>query len=148
MEQKLSTYYELAAPQCSAEEFDGEIVAINLDSGIYFSMKAPASWIFLDLSAGHSLETVLSFFNTETNLYSATEKFISEVISAGLLRQRSVSSTPETPPQLASVPTTDLASPLLESFGDMQSLLLLDPVHDVDEKLGWPVVSPSGSEKS
>ena len=144
----MSTYYELAAPQCSAEEFDGEIVAINLDSGIYFSMKAPASWMFLDLCAGHSVETVLSFFNTETNLYSAAEIFISEVISAGLLRERTVSSTPEAPPHLASVPTVDLVPPLLESFGDMQSLLLLDPVHDVDEKLGWPVVSPSGSDKS
>ena len=144
----MSTFYELAVPQCSAEEFDGEIVAINLDSGIYFSMKAPASWMFLDLCAGHSVETVLSYFNAETNLYAAADTFIHEVVSAGLLRARSVTSAPEAPPQLASVPTAEFVLPLLESFGDMQSLLLLDPVHDVDEKLGWPAVPASGSTNS
>lgn len=144
----MSIFYELAAPQCSAEEFDGEIVAINLDSGIYFSMKAPASWIFLDLCAGHSVQTVLSFFNADTNLYAAVDTFIREVVLAGLLRKRSVTSAPETPPHLASVPPTDLVPPILESFGDMQSLLLLDPVHDIDEKLGWPAVPASDSTHS
>lgn len=58
----MPTFYELAVPECSAEEFDGEIVAINLDSGIYFSLKAPASWVFSDLCQGHSVEKVMSFF--------------------------------------------------------------------------------------
>ncbi len=29
-------------------------------------------------------------------------------------------------------------SPVLETFSDMQEILLLDPVHDVD-KAGWPI---------
>jgi hypothetical protein len=29
------------------------------------------------------------------------------------------------------------AAPVLEKFTDMEAMLLLDPVHDVDEK-GWP----------
>jgi hypothetical protein len=29
-------------------------------------------------------------------------------------------------------------SPVIETFSDMQEILLLDPVHDVD-KAGWPI---------
>lgn len=31
--------------------------------------------------------------------------------------------------------------PVLEVFADMQDLLLLDPIHDIDE-VGWPVARP------
>jgi hypothetical protein len=30
--------------------------------------------------------------------------------------------------------------PRLESYGDMQSLLLLDPVHEVEQDVGWPKI--------
>jgi len=33
-------------------------------------------------------------------------------------------------------------APRLEKFTDLQTLLLLDPIHDVDEQ-GWPRVAPS-----
>jgi hypothetical protein len=139
----LQTFYELAAPQCSAEEFDGEIVAINLDSGIYFSMKAPASWIFSDLCRGHSVETMINVLSTKGNLDLTLDAFIHELVTAGLLRIKEGGAEPNDEPILASVPVESLTQPVLESFGDMQSLLLLDPVHDVDEKLGWPASTAS-----
>ncbi len=33
------------------------------------------------------------------------------------------------------------APPALETYTDMQELLLLDPIHDVDET-GWPAARP------
>lgn len=139
----MSTFYELAAPQCSAEEFDGEVVAINLDNGIYFSMKTPGSWIFLDLCAGHSVETILNIFKTNNDLCLSVDAFILEVVSAGLLRAKDSVREPSDVPFLASVSIDSLNSPVLESFGDMQSLLLLDPVHDIDETIGWPSLPAS-----
>lgn len=141
----MPTFYELAAPECSAEEFDGEIVAINLDSGIYFSLKAPASWIFSDLCQGHSVEKVRSFFSFNNDLCLVVDEFISELVKVGLLRKKDLASGPNDEPYLYSVPFESLTRPVLESFGDMQSLLLLDPVHDVDENLGWPVQPASAS---
>lgn len=137
----MPTFYELAAPQCSAEEFDGEIVAINLDSGIYFSMKEPASWIFSDLCRGHSSEMIIDIFSSSKNLHLAVDGFICELATAGLIRTREGGCEPIEAPFLASISIANLTPPILESFGDMQSLLLLDPVHDVDAELGWPVSS-------
>ena len=34
--------------------------------------------------------------------------------------------------------------PALERFTDMEDLLLLDPVHDVEE-MGWPHVNPNAA---
>jgi hypothetical protein len=137
----VSTFYELATPQCSAEEFDGEIVAINLDSGIYFSMKAPASWIFSDLCRDYSVETILNTLPSKNDLHLTVDKFIRELVTAGLIRPKEGCVEPNDAPFLASVPIENLTRPVLEPFGDMQSLLLLDPVHDVDEAMGWPVLS-------
>jgi len=41
---------------------------------------------------------------------------------------------------------TVFAPPVLEVYTDMQDLLLLDPIHDVDETVGWP--SPKPPEES
>lgn len=144
----MSTFYELASPQCSAEEFDGEIVAINLDSGIYFSMKAPASWVFSDLCRGHSAERITDIFSGNTDLHLAVDAFIRELVAAGLIRNKDTNAEPNEEPCLVSVPIESLTRPVLESFGDMQSLLLLDPVHEVDEKLGWPVPSASDTSRN
>ena len=36
-----------------------------------------------------------------------------------------------------------LAAPVLNKYSDMQDLLLLDPIHDVDEEAGWPTNKPN-----
>ena len=144
----MPTYYELAVPQCSSEEFDGEIVAINLDSGIYFSMKEPASWIFSDLCRGHSSEKIADIFSSNRHLHLAVDAFILELATAGLIRKSEVACMTNEAPFLASIAIENLSHPVLESFGDMQSLLLLDPVHDVDAELGWPVPPESGVSRN
>jgi hypothetical protein len=41
-------------------------------------------------------------------------------------------------PSKVAAATETMQPPVLEPFGDMQDLLLLDPVHEVDEDAGWP----------
>lgn len=137
----MQTFLELASPQCSAEEFDGEIVALNLDTGIYFSMKDTASWIFSDLCKGYSVEEILKTTIAGTPIHNAVDAFIRDLRTAGLLRLRSEVAHPNGESNLLSASLETLQPPVLESFGDMQSLLLLDPVHEVDEKMGWPKFS-------
>ena len=142
----MSTILELASPQCSAEEFDGEIVALNLDTGMYFSMSGVAGRIFTDLTNGHSVETLLALAAPESEIGKGVAAFISELQSAGLLRSRSApEGSPTAPLTLSAELLAGAVTPVLESFGDMQSLLLLDPVHEVDELVGWPKAPDSDS---
>ncbi len=46
----------------------------------------------------------------------------------------------EAPPPAAPGPVGDWAEPQLQSFSDMQELLLLDPVHEIElDANGWPI---------
>lgn len=128
------TFLEVNTPSCSAEDFDGEIVAINLDTGRYFSIKDSAGVIWQDLAAGHAVETILAAIGDDAGLAEATREYISELQAEGLLRLAAEPVAATTPIQM----TLDMALPLLDAFGDMESLLLLDPVHEVDESVGWP----------
>src|ERR1035438_9324549 len=49
-----SDRFELASPRCVAEDFGGEIVAINLDNGRYYSLRGFAFAVWHDLLAGHT----------------------------------------------------------------------------------------------
>lgn len=134
----MSTILELASPQCSAEEFDGEIVALNLETGMYYSMSGLAGRIFNDLANGHSAETLRELADSASAMQEDVDVFIRALREAGLLRLRTTPGAPAAPLTVSAELLGASASPVLESFGDMQSLLLLDPVHEVDELVGWP----------
>ena len=129
------TYLEVAVPRCSAEDFDGEIVAINLDTGRYFSIKDAAAMVWHDLADGHALETIRAALGDDTALVAALDQYVAELSAEGLMRPANAPAAPEAPLQSA----PGMAAPSLESFGDMESLLLLDPVHEVDDSEGWPL---------
>ena len=139
-----STTLQVALPQCAAEDFDGEIVAMHLDTGMYFSMKDTAAVIWRDLAAGYSVESLLKLADGNGDFARAVERFIEDVLTAGLMRKVPAASAPSEPPGLRSAIAGGAAAPLLEAFGDMQKLLLLDPVHEVDETTGWPARAKNG----
>jgi hypothetical protein len=132
------TILEVAAPDCAAEDFDGEIVAMHLDTGMYFSMADTAALIWRDLAAGHSAESLVRLAGQNNELANAVERFVVELVDAGLMRKTSVAPTALEPAQFGAVTAGGAGLPVLEAFGDMKKLLLLDPVHDVDQTAGWP----------
>ena len=128
------THLEIAVPNCSAEDFDGEIVAINLETGRYFSIRDSAALIWNDLVAGHTVEAIGAAVATDAALAAATEQYVSDLLKEGLMRAKGAPGAPGT----ALLSSPGMGQPVLESFGDMESLLLLDPVHEVDDTEGWP----------
>lgn len=132
------TVLEIADPQCVAEEFDGEIVAINLDTGLYFSMKATGALVWRELVAGRSVESLLKDAGDDAAMTEAVRRFASDLQEGGLMRISTRTEVEFLNSELVSLRT--MQPPLLESFGDMQSLLLLDPVHEVEQEVGWPKI--------
>lgn len=132
-----ATFLELALPHCSADDFDGEIVAINLDTGIYYSVKGAAALVWNDLIDGHSVEALLERTQGNDQIHAAMAPFVDELVATGLMRHSSIARQPTGPARIATA-AASMDAPVLEPFGDMQDLLLLDPVHEVDEQVGWP----------
>jgi hypothetical protein len=133
-----NTILEVAAPQCVAQDFEGEIIALNLASGTYYSMRDLGAVLWRDLAAGHSVESLAALAATSVGGQPVLD-FAANAESQGLMRRASGAAAPSGEPQIAAAHAAGVAQQLVfEVFDDMKSLILLDPVHEVDDARGWP----------
>jgi hypothetical protein len=133
--------YELNEPAVVAETIDGEAVVINLERGIYFSIKDCGLAIWTDMLSGEETSAIAdrlrSHFGTQhPNVDEEVASFIKQLIDEQLVRPRL---RPSDGTALAAL-DAGYSAPTLDKYTDMEALLLLDPIHDVDEA-GWPTRS-------
>ncbi len=132
--------FEIAAPEVLAEDFGGEIVAINMENGRYYSLRGLAYAIWGDLVAGHGAADIRDAITAvDYSLGVASAAFIQRLSEEGLVRIRDASAAPTAPLASASAAHAGMAAPQVETFDDMADLIKADPIHDVDEEFGWPV---------
>lgn len=134
--------YRLNAPEVVSETLDGEALIVHLGTGSYFSCRGAAEAIWAQLMAGRTAaeaaETLAAHYGSPATLGADVERFLGEVLAEALLvpSDAAAGGTPETTPS-----TTSYERPELSKYTDMQELLALDPVHDVDQEEGWPVLN-------
>lgn len=132
----------IAVPAVTHERLDDEVIAINLDTGIYYALVGPAAdvWSSFDPPASvvNVAETLARRYRVEAERMTAdVEAFARRLEDAGLLvadaddRRAPPSPLPPLPPG------AEWMIPELEEYRDMADLVLLDPIHQVDES-GWP----------
>ena len=131
--------YELADPSTiSASVFDDEIVIANFSTGVYYSLRFAAAEIWLGLMAGVAAERIIQAIAPHCT--GAPQALMNEAWS--LIRtlegeQLIISVERKADETWAPRPMyRPYEAPCLESFTDMEDLLLLDPIHDVG-KTGW-----------
>jgi hypothetical protein len=124
----------------SASVFDDEIVVANFSTGTYYSLRFAAAEIWLGLMAGVPAEQVVQAIAPHCT--SSPQVFENEAWSfiKTLEEQALIKAVDRTAADAGWAPRPmfrPYAAPLLETFKDMEDLLLLDPIHDVG-KTGWP----------
>ena len=119
--------YEIAAPDVIAESLDGEVLIVNLATGVYFRGDSEAAHAWTAVTSGS--------LPASGNGSSAAhlKAFVDELVAEGLIRERPATDPPM--PEPAELPTGPFR---LERFEDLQDMLALDPIHDVDPNTGWP----------
>jgi hypothetical protein len=132
--------FEPDSPNVLAEDFGGEIVAIHLASGRYYSLRGLAQTIWTDLGAGHTAKAIeQGVASANAELGAATAAFIVRLQAEGLIRARATTADATAPLTSLAAAQAGAARPELESFDDMADLIKADPIHEVDEAFGWPV---------
>lgn len=135
--------FRVNTPTVTHETIDGEAVIINLDSGNYYSLVDAGSFIWSIVERGASTSEVQQLVQ-QTYQGNATEidRGVQELLAQ--LQQENLIVPVDGATDLTEVlPSRNghekplFNAPLLNKFSDMQELLLLDPIHDVDEA-GWP----------
>jgi hypothetical protein len=133
------SYFRTDVPDTASEVFDGEVVIAHYGTGLYFSISPAGALIWQGL--GHGLtaaETAVwladHFASDAVAIPAQVEAFV-----ASLVEKQLVLPVAERE-KVGTLPAIGLAAwqePAIDSFDDLQELLLLDPVHDVTEA-GWP----------
>lgn len=135
-----TTFLRVAAPNCVADDFGGEIVALNLESGFYFSLRDLAAAVWRDLAAGHAVEVVLSTLaGHEPQLAEDATRLIERIRAEGLMQPAIDIVPPEGEPSVATFIASGTKALAIDSYDDLRDLVLADPIHEVDEQAGWPV---------
>lgn len=136
-----TTVLEIAAPHCVAQDFDGEIVVLNMANGTYYSVRDLGAVLWRDLAAGHPVEALSELAAGTLGGPQPVLDFAAKATAEGLLRQAANGAPSLGQPQIATAVAAG-GSPALtfEVYEDMKSLILLDPVHEVDDTRGWPVL--------
>jgi hypothetical protein len=142
---KPSDRFQINSPAVVSEIIDGEAVIMNLKSGHYFSIQGSGARIWDWIGEGHSLDVVIdctkrSFVADAADVETSVLRFVDDLLQHELIRENDeVDGTADAPPAPRQVngDSTPFEIPVVEAFNDMQDLLLLDPIHDVDEA-GWP----------
>ncbi|MCL4395731.1 MAG: PqqD family protein [Chloroflexi bacterium] len=127
------------------ELFDDEVIAVNLDTGSYFSLDRSAAFIWKILVQGAApaqvaRQVAARYSGDADAMAKSVEQFLSELERESLL----VCVPGETEAAGSAVPAggkIPYESPVLQKYTDMEELLLIDPIHEVDE-MGWPSARP------
>ncbi|MGH2632322.1 MAG: PqqD family protein [Tepidiformaceae bacterium] len=136
-------------PNVVDETLDGEALIVNLGTGVYYSIASTGEVIWRMLVEGMPPAAVTShlqamFDVTEHTAADSVAGFVEELLAEELLVPGE-DGAPKTgianSTDAIDGPRAAFVLPELKRYADMQDLLLLDPVHDVDER-GWPEALP------
>jgi hypothetical protein len=143
-----NTCLRINAPQVIHETIDGEVIVINLTTGNYYSVKGSGAAVWGALQGSPpSVDELVSllqpaFDAPADDVDAGVRAFVDDLFAEGLVVRDDA--TPNTPPtgDDATLPAgQEFERPRLEKYTDMQDLVLLDPVHEVDQT-GWPHPRP------
>ncbi|HUF08092.1 MAG TPA: PqqD family protein [Rhodothermales bacterium] len=140
-----STFSVSIRPHVAHENFDGEVIILNLNIGLYHALNETAGFIWSRMADHEPTESIVQEMASEygISVEVARAMFLSFV---GAIEHEELvdvkGSRPEGAAQhegqtrKAGAPVT---WPVMDTYRDMQHALVLDPIHEVDES-GWPVV--------
>jgi hypothetical protein len=140
-----SQTYQIDRTKIIFEQFDDETVLVNTDSGYYYSLSPSGSEILHLLENGCAAgDLVPSLFGNSAEMCQqqiAINSFIERLIGESILVERSPDEHKHANGEQGTPlygHGSDYAPPLLERFDDVRDLLLIDPIHQVDQEYGWP----------
>jgi hypothetical protein len=137
------TGFKVNTPPVIHQTLDGEVIAVNLDSGTYYSIAGTGATVWGALETGATVEgavdeLLLRYEGERGSIEASVRTFVDELVAEELVSPAENGAAPRPAATAAGGEARQpFAEPRLERYTDMQELLMLDPIHEVDEQ-GWP----------
>lgn len=140
----MSEFFRINTANIMHETIDNEVVIVNMELGTYYSLDAVGADVWAQLAAGCTLaalvDGVASRFDGERDRIAAgVETFVRALQAETLILASPEPEERVPPPVAAASPAGAYADPVLQKYTDMEELLLVDPIHEVEDS-GWPNV--------
>ena len=142
--------YQVNSSKVVAETIDGEVVIVNLQKGDYYSLVKSGAQIWSKIEQNFSQSQILQqmiaeYDDSEENITKNVIGFIDILKKEELVLVETIDTNDEIDINSSGTQTNgtgklEFDMPTLEKYTDMEELLLLDPIHEVDEQEGWPNV--------
>lgn len=145
------THFQVNSPHVIHEIIDGEAVLVNLQNGNYYSIDRVGAvvWAYMEqgFSTGQIMEAISSRYEGDrAGIEQGVQQLLDQLQAEQLIVAGQAGPVPEpvSSPNGPAGPQAKSAfeAPVLNKYTDMEALLLLDPIHDVDES-GWPNTNPN-----
>ena len=143
--------YKICTPRVAHQTIDGETVIIDFDTGAYFSTARTGAALWDQLAGGATLDEMVAAamrqYNGAHDLIAGSIRDFVRLLERETLIAPAAEAAPSTgveaglPVPTPAAETPVFEPPTLHKYTDMADLLLLDPIHDVDES-GWPSKKP------
>lgn len=139
-------HIRINTPKVIHETIEGETVMVNLDSGNYYSLDNIGAeiWGLIENKIGVNgiIEDIACrYTGKREEIERAVSDLVNELLQEALIVENGEAATAEEAEPCcgtrAEKVSPSFEAPALHKYTDMQDLLLLDPIHDVDEA-GWP----------
>lgn len=139
--------FKIASADIVSETIDEEVIIVNLQEGFYYSLFNTATDIWNRIETGISSQNLIKellqhYDGSPEEIIQEINKFIETLQTEGLIIVETIEKPNYESPVLTKLPDPTekkhFQSPEINKFTDMEELLLLDPIHEVDETAGWP----------
>ena len=135
-----STRVEICSPEVLAEDFDGDIVILNLEDGNYFNLGKSAPQIWSSLMSGVTPQSLLEQVSKRRpDMADSVRHFITRLFELKLIRPADSDAEILVAPSIEWDELAATGAPEIDVFDDLANLILADPIHDVDADAGWPI---------
>ncbi len=151
-----SVRYRPNRPRVIGEVIDDEAILIDLETGSYFSLVGSGAHVWSAVERGDTVDEMLATLAVMCDAVPVEARdqvgsFLEELALAELIVSAEADSgaASGTSPGdgaahqagsavVSSAGPGTYEPPAIQRFDDMQELILLDPIHEVDESEGWP----------
>jgi hypothetical protein len=134
--------YALNQPPIVGEVIDGEVMVINLDTGVYYSVTGAGAAVWPMLVGGATLreisDRVARHYGADpASVERDVDRFIARLAGEAILRPLQGELAASSFDAVDEWPAVAYPGFGFERYDDMQALLVIDPVHEVGD-FGWP----------
>jgi hypothetical protein len=147
------THFRVNSPNVIHEIIDGEAVLVNLETGSYYSIDSVGAVVWDCVEKGLSLSQIVEviaarYEGEQADIAAGIQRLFDDLQAEQLIVPGEATSTNGHTPEVNGTANDQaklpFEAPMLHKYTDMEDLLLLDPIHDVDES-GWPNTNPNNA---